>query len=151
MMTRPIKSIMVLGAILALGLAACQRATVALTNAAPTPTIAFTTQPNILATPYAQDPAAGICASFEGEVVTITLDPDVPDPRCSKVRPDQKLSVINRTQKTLEVSIGSFTTSLKPGAETQFDTPFGEYLASGVHQLRVSPCCGAELWLEGSK
>jgi hypothetical protein len=151
MMMRPIKPILVLGAILALGLAACQRATVAPTNPAPTPTIAIKTQPNTLATPYAQEPATGICASFEGEVVTVTLNPDIPDPRCSKVRLDQKLNVINRTQNTLEISIGSFTSSLEPGAETLFDTPFGEYLPPGVHQLLVSPCCGAELWLEGSK
>ena len=28
----------------------------------------------VLATPYAQEPAAGICASFDGEIVTVTLN-----------------------------------------------------------------------------
>jgi len=84
-------------------------------------------------------------------MVKVTLNPDMPDPRCSIVRPDQKLSVINKTQNTLEVSIGRFSASLEPGAEILFDTPFGEYLAPGVHQLLVLPCCGPELWLEDNK
>jgi len=151
MMTRQIKPTLVLGMILILGVSACKNANVESNSVPLTPTIAITTPSHILATPYAQEPAAGICASFEGEMVVVTLNPDVPDPRCSKVRPDQKLSVINKTQNTLEVSIGRFTASLEPGAETKFDTPFGEYLAPGVHQLLVSPCCGPELWLEGSK
>jgi hypothetical protein len=151
MMNRPIKPILMLGMILIFAVSACKSTGIGPTNAAPTPTIAITVQSFILATPYAQEPAAGICASFAGDIVRVTLNADVPDPRCSKVRAEQKLSVINGTQNTLEVSIGSFTASLKPGAETLFDTPFGEYLAPGVHQLRVSPCCGPEIWLEGSK
>lgn len=151
MMTRPIKPILVFGMILILGLVACKSAGAEPSSAAPTPTFAITVQSHPMATPYAQEPAAGICASFEGEMVVVTLNPDIPDPRCSKVRQDQKLRVINKTQNTLEVSIGSFTASLEPGAETIFDTPFGEYLASGVHQLQVSPCCGPELWLEGKE
>ncbi len=150
-MTRPIRPILVVGMMLILGVSACESAGAEPTNAVPTPTSATTVQSHRLATPYAQEPAAGICASFEGEIVEVTLNPDVPDPRCSKVRPDQKLSVFNKTQNTLEVSIGGFTARLEPGAETRFDTPFGEYLAPGVHQLLVSPCCGPELWLEDSR
>jgi hypothetical protein len=151
MMTKRIKPIVVLGMILVIGLAACEGAEAKLTPAVSSSTSAATTQPNTLATPYAQQPAAGICASFEGEMVVVTINPDIPDPRCSKVRPDQELTVINNTQNTLEVSIGRFRASLEPGAETIFDTPFGEYLEPGVHQLQVSPCCGPELWLEESK
>jgi len=151
MKMRLIRPSLMLGMMLILGVSACNSAGAKPTSVTPTPTLAATPQSHTLATPYAQQPAAGICASFEGEVVTVTLYPDVPDPRCSKVRPDQKLSVINKTKNTLEVTIGSFTVSLEPGAETLFDTPFGEYLAPGVHQVLVSPCCGAELWLEGGK
>jgi hypothetical protein len=81
-------------------------------------------------------------------MIVVTLNPDIPDPRCTKVRSDQKLTVINHTQNTLQISIGRFTASLEPGKESIIDTPFGEYLAPGVHQLQVSPCCGPELWLE---
>lgn len=106
---------------------------------------------NILATPYAQQPAAGICASFDGTVVTVTINTDVPDPRCTKVHPDQTLAVVNNTLNTLVVTIGRFTANVEPGEKTVFATRFGEYLAAGVHQLQVSPCCGAELWLETTK
>jgi hypothetical protein len=101
-----------------------------------------------LATPYAQQPAAGICASFEGEMVVVTLNIDVPDPRCAKVNPDQKLTVINNTQAELGVSIGPYKNTLAPGGQYTIDKPFGEYLAPGVHQLTVTPCCGPEIWLE---
>jgi hypothetical protein len=145
-MTKHINILMYLGIILMLGLSACNQAGVESPTASLTATTPKTTLS--LATPYAQEPAAGICGSFEGEMVTVTLNPDIPDPRCSKVRPEQKLTVINQTQNTLQVSIGSFTTSLEPGTSTIIDTPFGEYLAQGVHQLQVTPCCGPELWLE---
>jgi hypothetical protein len=132
-----------------LGLSACGSA-----RTEPNPTITAsstaTNEPSPLATPYAQSPAAGICASFEGEIVKVTLNPDIPDPRCSKVRANQKLEVANHTQNTLQVSIGSFEASLEPGAEVLFDIPFGDYLETGVHQLQVDPCCGAELWLEAN-
>jgi len=151
MMMKHIQPILLLGIVVILGISACKSVVAGPTTEAPTPTMTVTAQAQSLATPYAMQPAAGICASFEGEIVEVTLNTDMPDPRCSKVRPDQKLRVINHTQNKLEVSIGSFTASLEPGAETVFDTPFGEYLAPGVHQLMVSPCCGAEIWLEGSK
>jgi hypothetical protein len=149
MIIRFFKHILLLGGFLVATLTACEPARTELYPATPIPTLTVTVKTYILATPYAQQPAAGICASFEGEMVIVTLNPDVPDPRCTKVRADQKLTVINQTQNTLQVTIGVFTASLEPGEKTIIDIPFGEYLALGVHQLQVSPCCGAELWLEG--
>ncbi len=104
--------------------------------------------PNVLSTPYAQQPAAGICASPGGNVVTVTIYPDIPAPRCTIVRPDQKLQVINRTLADLQVSIGRFTSTIPAGGDHTFDVPFGKYLAPGVHQLQVLPCCGPEIWLQ---
>jgi hypothetical protein len=149
-MKRYIRSFVMLGIVMILGLTACRRTVVkvtVVTPPAPTPTTSPKSFP--LATPYAQEPAAGICASFEGQMVTVSINPDIPDPRCSKIQADQKLTIINRTQNSMEVSIGRFTDRIEPGAQTIIDTPFGEYLAPGIHQLKVSPCCGAELWLEG--
>jgi len=103
-----------------------------------------------LATPYAQQPAAGICASIEEDLVVITLETDISDPRCVKVRADQKLSVVNQTQKDLDVQLGDYEAKLAPGDQVTIDIPFGDYLAAGVHQLKVDPCCGAEIWLEGN-
>jgi len=101
-----------------------------------------------LATPVSQLPAAGICASFEGTLVTVTIFPGYADPRCTTVRPDQNLQIINRTLAPLQVHIGTFSASLDPGADYSFRVPFGKYLAPGVHQVQVLPCCGPELWLQ---
>jgi len=136
------KSIKVAIIYLMLFLSACTGVDNKVITEMPTPTY-------ILATPYAQSPAAGICASFDGDTVVVYLYADIPDPRCIKVRADQRLSVVNRTQNTLEISLGIYEASLAPGAETTFDAPFGMYLAPGVHQIQVSPCCSPELVLEG--
>ncbi len=140
--------ILLIGIGMSFVLVACGATISKSTQSAPTPTIEVTLQTSPLATPYAQEPAAGICASFDGTIVKVSLNPDIPDPRCVKVSADQKLNIINNTQNTLGVTIGRFTASLEPGKETTFDTPFGEYLQPGVHQIQVTPCCGAELWLE---
>ena len=102
-----------------------------------------------LATPVADSPAAGICAEFEGKVVKVTIHPDIPDPRCSLIQPDQILEVVNAQQETLTVSIGRLAAEIAPDERYLFDLPFGEYLALGVHRIEVQPCCGAELWLQG--
>jgi predicted small lipoprotein YifL len=101
-----------------------------------------------LATPYSQEPAAGICGSFEDEVVVITINPDIPDPRCVIIAPDQILKVVNNRQETLQVSIANMEATIEPGSEHTFNVPFGQYLAPGVHLIEVKPCCGASLWLK---
>ena len=110
----------------------------------PAPTL--TSSPS-LATPYAEMPAAGICGKAEGEWVTITLEPGIPNPRCVQVQPEQQLTVVNQTGGTVDVAIGTFEATLTPGQSVSFEKPFGEYLARGVHALGVSPCCGGEIVL----
>jgi hypothetical protein len=113
----------------------------------PSPSLPADT-PVQLATSVASQPAAGICGESEGTVVTMTINPDIPDPRCLVVRPDQKLRVINRRDETLEISLGQLSATLEPGAEHTFEQPFGQLLLPGVHLLSVSPCCGGEIWLK---
>jgi hypothetical protein len=114
-----------------------------------------TTQTNVapsqvpdLATPVASQPAAGICGGFEGALVVITIYPDIPDPRCTIITPDQILKVVNSREETLQVSIANFEATIEPGGERIFNLPFGQYLAPGVHNVEVLPCCGAALWLQ---
>jgi hypothetical protein len=100
------------------------------------------------ATPYSQEPAAGICGEFEGSLVSVSLRQDVPDPRCVRVKADQYLSVKNETDQLLQVSLAHFQAELDPGEEFSFETPFGEYLAPGVHLMITSaPPGGPEIWL----
>lgn len=102
----------------------------------------------IQSTPYAQEPAAGICGEFEGPIASILLRPDIPDPRCIRVKPDQYFSVKNETDQRLQVSIAHFQAEVDPGEEVTFETPFGKYLAPGVHHLTTSaPPGGPEIWL----
>ena len=142
-------SLLWLGLILVL--AACSISTPIASQTELAPATVVPTPTYTLATPSAQQPAAGICASFDGEIVTIGLNNDVPDPRCAKIRPEQELTVINRTLSTLQVTIGPFSFSLLPGAEHTIEVPFGDYLEVGVHRMEVTPYFGAELWLEASK
>jgi len=115
----------------------------------PTLTTAASTATTELATPVSQEPAAGICGSVDGAVVEFRIEPGIPDPRCARVRPDQHLKVVNKTDGPLDLMIGTYSSHLEPGGETVIDAPFGDYLAPGVHLLQVLPCCGPELWLEG--
>lgn len=128
-----------------------------LPTASPTPTLSQQTIPEetptlpeadplpALATPASDSPAAGICAEFPGEWVTVIINPDIPSPRCAIVLPHQKLSVVNKRQEVLRVRLGDFDYTIQPGKGQTFDLPFSDYLAPGVHQLLVDPCCGAEL------
>lgn len=122
---------------LSAALAAC-----AAGNASPT------AAPIPLASPVSQEPAAGICGATEAAEVTITIYPDIPDPRCAIVRPEQRLKIVNSTANPLQVSLASFRAEIGPGAGYAFELPLGEFLAPGVHLVQVLPCCGPELWLK---
>jgi hypothetical protein len=81
-------------------------------------------------------------------VVEVTINVDVPSPRCAIIRSDQTLTVVNGTPSTVQVSISNFSSNILPGAEYSVDILFGDFLAVGVHQLTVTPYYGAELWLK---
>lgn len=100
------------------------------------------------ATPYASEPAAGICAEAAGAEVVMRLEPGIPDPRCMIVVPSQTLRVVNLTGAAVTVSLGDETYPLEADGEVVFETPFGQALMPGVHVLLVDPCCGGELWLK---
>lgn len=106
----------------------------------PTPTRA-------LATPMSQSPAAGICAETEGEIVTVTIYPDIPDPRCSVVKPYQRLHIVNARAERITVRLADLDVDIDPTKEFTFGVTFGQLLLPGVHVVDVSPCCGAELVL----
>jgi hypothetical protein len=100
------------------------------------------------ATPYADSPAAGICPEFEGDLITMTVNPDVPDPRCVIVQPDQRLRVVNNLETEITASLGSLSSVIAPDSEHVFEETFGELLLPGVHSLNVTPCCGGSIWLK---
>lgn len=101
-----------------------------------------------VATPYADSPAAGICAEPEDPIVTVSLVQDLPSPRCMKVTPGQRLNIKNATAQSLQARLGSFEVTLAPNQEATFEADLGAYLAPGVHIIIVSgSASGPEIWL----
>jgi hypothetical protein len=102
-----------------------------------------------LVTPYAIEPAAGICGGpLDGGIATVNIWPDVPEPRCLVVASEQILQVTNKTGEFVKVQLGPFGRELGAGETYTFDCPMGYYLAPGVHQLMVSPFGSPEIWLK---
>lgn len=140
-----------LGYPLAMIISACGVANVPVNSPQANPSSITATPTYALATPYAMQPAAGICATFNQQTVEITINADTPSPRCAIIQPDQILKVINATDTSIHVSLGNFSSYILPGGQYIIDVPFGDYLAAGVHVISVTPYFGAELWLEPSK
>ena len=114
-----------------------------------TPTTTTSPFPKGLKPADADAPTAGICAQPpSGDVVTITINVDVPSPRCSQIKATQRLQVINNTGAAVEIDLGAVYASVGPGEGQTLDRPVGTYLAPGVHLLRTAPLAGgAEIWL----
>jgi hypothetical protein len=101
-----------------------------------------------------QLPAAGICGRVTGTVVTVRIEPDTPSPRCASVADGQWLRVVNgtgdygRRARTITVVwVPGHPFRLGPGDSRTFPQHFGDYLAPGVHDLRVGRAYRAEIWL----
>jgi hypothetical protein len=72
--------------------------------------------------------AAGICAEFPGDIVTVSINPDVPDPRCVKVEGHQRLKVINNSDRRQGVTIGTYSFSLESNEDHMIDLDVSSYL-----------------------
>lgn len=88
--------------------------------------------------------------------MTVDVVPGTPEPRCVRVRPDQQLQIINRSNafgqrgKTITVTWPPFgRRTLAVGRATLFRQDLGLYLATGVHDVGISLYAGggAEIWL----
>ena len=102
----------------------------------------------ILATPYAQSPAAGICPEVPpGETAAAEIYPDIPSPRCLIVSPEQELALVNRTEEVLLFRLGHYEAEIHPGETFHLEIPFDSYLLPGVHVPIVSPFSGPEIFL----
>jgi hypothetical protein len=94
-------------------------------------------------------PAAGICGAMDGDWVTFTVSLDVPSPRCMQVHPVQRIEIANPTADPVVVTFAGQEIGVEPGASQRIDSPFGSYLAPGVHSLYVTQGIGnlPEFWL----
>lgn len=120
---------------------------------APTSTVGTstttTTTPRQLEPPDSPQPAAGTCGRADSTVVEVTLNPDIPSPRCVQVDPDQSLRVRNNTDQQVDVSFAHHAATLAPGGAQAFAQPFGDYLEPGVHRVDTNLYGGSgpEIWL----
>ncbi len=105
------------------------------------------TRGSVLAPPDAEQPAAGICAEGQDEVVAVDINADMPSPRCVKVTSQQRIEVRNRTQSALQLELGFKRAQVEAGGTYRFGQPVGEFLAPGVHVLLAAPFSGPEVWL----
>jgi hypothetical protein len=101
-------------------------------------------------------PAKG-CGPDTAPMVTVTINPDNPQPPCAIVHASQRLRVLNATNafnqpgKTITIDFAGLPErALARGQSTTYDQPFGSYLAPGEHVLRVSyyPGSGIVIWLK---
>jgi Tfp pilus assembly protein PilE len=98
-----------------------------------------------------QTTASGVCYPASSSLVSITINPDVADPRCVKVTSTQTLSVTNSTKQEITVSIGGKSLTLPAGATQSISDSFGSYLEPGVHNVHASNYgggSGPEIWLQ---
>jgi len=98
----------------------------------------------------ADTPAAGVCVpKTKAAEVAIVLDVDTPTPRCVVVGPDQHLRIENRGDPTT-VTLASAAATLGAGESVTLAQTVGEFLAPGVHTLRVARFgdTGPQIWLQ---
>ena len=109
-----------------------------------------------LVPPSSKLPASGVCGRAAGDVLTVRIEPDAPNPVCTSVTGRQSLRVVNSTadygQRGHAVTVSwvpGRTFRLAVGQARSFPQHFASYLARGVHDLKVTSASGytAEIWL----
>jgi hypothetical protein len=97
------------------------------------------------------------CFPGAAAVVTITINPDTPQPDCVIVTKTQRLQVVNATNAfdqpgtVITVSFAGLPVrTLRIGESASYDTPFGRYLAPGQHYMQSSKYPGGNIvvWLK---
>jgi hypothetical protein len=116
------------------------------------PNCEFTPCPttNTLVPADAKTPAAGVCATVTGKVVTVTLNIDVPSPRCTIVNADQTLDLVNGTDRTINLNYATFKSPIYSHSGYSFPGNIGSFFAPGVHVITTSLYGGSgpEVWLQ---
>jgi hypothetical protein len=96
--------------------------------------------------------AAGVCVGQDSEIVAVTLEIDVPSPRCVVIRGSQRLRVTNHFEKTALAKLGPLEMVIPTGASVTVRETFDSYMEPGGHTLKtdVYGGGGVELRFEGT-
>lgn len=98
-----------------------------------------------------QTPAAGTCGNATNGIAAVTLNPDIPSPRCIIVADTDHLRVTNKFAVKVNVSDGSGGLfALDPGATDTTMKALGGFWATGVHRLRITDATTNEVLYGGS-
>ncbi|KKT58644.1 MAG: hypothetical protein UX91_C0006G0181 [Candidatus Amesbacteria bacterium GW2011_GWB1_47_19] len=95
------------------------------------------------------DPASGICRDYpDSEIAEVAISEDIPDPKCMKVLPGQRLKVVNKANVEINIYLGDLKFKIASGSAYTAERSFGEFLAPGVHVPVVAPLSGPEIWVQ---
>ncbi|HWB39399.1 MAG TPA: hypothetical protein VG604_04165 [Candidatus Saccharimonadales bacterium] len=97
-----------------------------------------------------QAPAASSCEPQAGTQASVSINIDVPSPRCVQVSASQTLAIKNNDSQTVTVTLGSKAVTIAAGQTGTIAEQFGNYLEVGVHDMTTNaPSGGApEIWLK---
>ena len=95
-------------------------------------------------------PAASSCNSIQGNIVSVKLNIDVPNPRCVVISATQMLTLVNGSGQTISLNYGSYNSQIPAGSSYTFPLAAGSFLAPGVHRIKTSLYRGSgpEVWLQ---
>lgn len=112
-------------------------------------TFKFSSNDSALKSADSQTPVAGICSgSVDSAVVNIDINGDTANPRCVKVTANQQLQITNNLDKSIQVSLGQYSSTIQPKENQKLGPTFATYLAPGVHSVVVTGGPGPEIWLQ---
>ena len=96
----------------------------------------YSLRPGVRAEPDFIGPgAAGVCPTESHELVSVTLEIDVPNPRCAVIKGSQRLRVTNHTSEIVHAVLGPLEMVLPPGSSLTIKEEFRTYLEPGGHTM----------------
>jgi hypothetical protein len=142
-------------ALLLVAVAACGRDAPHLPPPKTSTTVALNTippGPTTLLAPDASTPAAGTCGNApEGGAAEITLNADIPSPRCVIVHSLNQLKFVNNTETGVTIETGYDSAVLLPHESHLFPQRVGDFWEPGVHRINTGDLYGGsgpEVWLQ---
>ena len=95
-------------------------------------------------------PAAPVCPASVDNAVRVSVNPDIPSPRCVIASPGQPLEVTNNTKQPFDAWFGDNRAGLvtvAPGETASLSVIPHDALDYGVHKLETTGAAGPAVWI----
>jgi hypothetical protein len=89
----------------------------------------------------------GACPYFDGAVILVELNSSGFSPTCFSIAAWQRLSITNRLDATVQLSIRDHSMQLGAGQSGEFSEPLGSLLIPGANDLIADQYGVAQIWL----